>query len=307
MLQKNKKTLIVLTGPTASGKSTLAIDLCLHFGCRLISADSRQIYRHIPIVTAMPSQHDRALVEHRLIDCLELDSYYSASCFEQDALRLINEDFKKSDYALVCGGSMLYVDALCNGIDELPTVADDIRSDLMLRHAQNGDSWLFEQLQELDPETALKIDKNNIKRVFHAVEVSIAAGKPYSSLLTGKRIRRDFNIVKLMLDAPRATLFERINKRVLDMLESGLEQEARSVYPLRGLNSLNTVGLKEMFAYFDGIMTKDEAVARIQKNTRVYAKKQLTWFARDNEIIRLDITKPDLADRAVKVITDRNG
>ena len=227
-------------------------------------------------------------MRHHLMEMLPLEAYYSASTFEQDALRLAEHLFSEHGSAVVCGGSMLYIDALCNGIDELPTVPENIRMPLMSEWGQRGDAWLLEELRRLDPECHERIDRQNMKRVFHAVEVSLTAGVPYSTLLTGNRVDRNFRIVKVALNGERQLLFERINRRVEAMMEAGLEDEARSVYDRRTLNSLNTVGLKEMFAWFDGIMTKEEAVARIQKNTRVYAKKQLTWHRRDDSLIWLD-------------------
>ena len=281
-------TLYVITGPTASGKSALAVDLAKRLGTEIISADSRQVYRGSPIVTAVPTEEERGGVRHHLMEMLPLEAYYSASTFEQDALRLAEHLFSEHGSAVVCGGSMLYIDALCNGIDELPTVPENIRMPLMSEWGQRGDAWLLEELRRLDPECHERIDRQNMKRVFHAVEVSLTAGVPYSTLLTGNRVDRNFRIVKVALNGERQLLFERINRRVEAMMEAGLEDEARSVYDRRTLNSLNTVGLKEMFAWFDGIMTKEEAVARIQKNTRVYAKKQLTWHRRDDSLIWLD-------------------
>lgn len=281
-------TLYVITGPTASGKSALAVDLAKRLGTEIISADSRQVYRGIPIVTAVPTEEERGGVRHHLMEMLPLEAYYSASTFEQDALRLAEHLFSEHGSAVVCGGSMLYIDALCNGIDELPTVPENIRMPLMSEWGQRGDAWLLEELRRLDPECHERIDRQNMKRVFHAVEVSLTAGVPYSTLLTGNRVDRNFRIVKVALNGERQLLFERINRRVEAMMEAGLEDEARSVYDRRTLNSLNTVGLKEMFSWFDGTMTKEEAVARIQKNTRVYAKKQLTWHRRDDSLIWLD-------------------
>ena len=277
----------VITGPTASGKSALAVDLARRLGTEIISADSRQIYQGIPIVTAMPTPEERAAVKHHLIDMLPLDAYYSASQFEEDALRIAEDVMNRTGSVVVCGGSMMYVDALCHGIDELPTVPDSIRQGLMEEHAEKGDAWLLDQLQNLDPEYYGKVDKKNIKRVFHAVEIIRAAGKTYTELRTGERRSRPFEIKKYMIDMPREMLFSRINRRVDAMVADGLEEEARRVYPQRALNSLNTVGLKEMFAMFEGTMPRDVAIERIKKNTRVYAKKQLTWWARDREIIPL--------------------
>ena len=277
----------VITGPTASGKSALAVDLARRLGTEIISADSRQIYQGIPIVTAMPTPEERAAVKHNLIDMLPLDAYYSASQFEEDALRIAEDVMNRTGSVVVCGGSMMYVDALCHGIDELPTVPDSIRQGLMEEHAEKGDAWLLDQLLDLDPEYYGKVDKKNIKRVFHAVEIIRAAGKTYTELRTGERRSRPFEIKKYMIDMPREMLFSRINRRVDAMVADGLEEEARRVYPQRALNSLNTVGLKEMFAMFEGTMPRDVAIERIKKNTRVYAKKQLTWWARDREIIPL--------------------
>ncbi|MDE5870264.1 MAG: tRNA (adenosine(37)-N6)-dimethylallyltransferase MiaA [Muribaculaceae bacterium] len=285
-----KPTMYVITGPTASGKSALAVELALRLKTEIISADSRQIYTGIPIVTAMPTEEERGAVKHHLIDMLPLDSYYSASQFEEDALSIAEDLMNRNGSVVVCGGSMMYVDALCNGIDDLPTVPDKIRHGLMEEHAANGDEWLLGELKRLDSEYYDIVDKKNIKRVFHAVEIIKTAGKSYTELRKGIRKHRPFAIKKFKIDMPREILFDRINRRVDRMVEQGLEEEARSVYPLRALNSLNTVGLKEMFAMFDGEMSRDTAISRIKKNTRVYAKKQETWWARDRDIIPLDWT-----------------
>ena len=292
---------IVITGPTASGKSALAVEVARRLGTEIISADSRQVYRGIPIVTAVPTEEERGGVEHHLLEMLPLEAYYSASEFETDALRILEGIFRERDTAVVCGGSMMYVDALCNGIDELPTVPEEIRKPLMEEWKARGDEWLLGELQRLDPTHHGRVDRRNMKRVFHAVEVSLTAGRPYSSMLTGERRARPFDIVKICLDGERSRLFERINRRVEVMMKMGLEEEARSVSHLRHLNSLNTVGLKEMFAWFDGVFTKEEAVARIQKNTRVYAKKQLTWYKRAPQITRLDFTEAP-GENAAKII-----
>ena len=286
-MKQMKPTMYVITGPTASGKSALAVELALRLGTEIISADSRQIYQGIPIVTAMPTPEERAAVKHHLIDMLPLDAYYSASQFEEDALRIAEEVMQRCGSVVVGGGSMMYVDALCHGIDELPTVPAEIRDGLMAEHVEKGDEWLLKELERLDPEYHAQVDRKNIKRVFHAVEIIRTSGRSYSELRTGERRQRPFEIKKYMIEMPREMLFDRINRRVDAMVEEGLEEEARSVYPLRALNSLNTVGLKEMFAMFDGTMDPATAIARIKKNTRVYAKKQLTWWARDREIIPL--------------------
>lgn len=284
----NNKTLIVITGPTGIGKSATAIDLAQRLSTEIISADSRQVYKGIPIITAAPTEEERSIVPHHLVDFLELDEYYSASLFEQQALSLLDQIFRRSDYAVVCGGSMMYVDALCNGIDELPTIPDNIRQQLMQEHADNGNDWLLQRLEQLDPVYYNQVDRQNTKRVFHAVEICLASGKPYSSLRTGTRQSRPFRIIKTALTADRQLIFDRINLRVEKMLEMGMLNEARSVYHLRHLNSLNTVGFKEMFRYFDGEWDLPTAIARMQKNTRVYAKKQMTWYQRDPLIHWID-------------------
>lgn len=277
------KKLIVVTGPTASGKSDLAVRLAIEHDTEIISADSRQIFKGIPIATAVPDASQRKGVRHHLMEMLPLDAYYSAAMFEEDALRIARDIWKHRNVAIVCGGSMMYVDALTRGIDELPTVPDSIRIPLGEQWQANGDDWLRDRLRHLDPEYFSTVDRANMKRVFHAVEICMAAGVPYSTLRTGTRKKRDFEIEKIVIDMPREELFGRINERVARMVDAGLEQEARSVYHLRHLNSLNTVGLKEMFAYFDGEMDFPTAVARIQKNTRVYAKKQLTWLKKNED------------------------
>ena len=284
----NNKTLIVITGPTGIGKSATAIDLAQRLSTEIISADSRQVYKGIPIITAAPTEEERSIVPHHLVDFLELDEYYSASLFEQQALSLLDQIFRRSDYAVVCGGSMMYVDALCNGIDELPTIPDNIRQQLMQEHADNGNDWLLQRLEQLDPVYYNQVDRQNTKRVFHAVEICLASGKPYSSLRTGTRQSRPFRIIKTALTADRQLIFDRINLRVEKMLEMGMLDEARSVYHLRHLNSLNTVGFKEMFRYLDGEWDLPTAIARMQKNTRVYAKKQMTWYQRDPLIHWID-------------------
>ena len=284
----NNKTLIVITGPTGIGKSATAIDLAQRLSTEIISADSRQVYKGIPIITAAPTEEERSIVPHHLVDFLELDEYYSASLFEQQALSLLDQIFRRSDYAVVCGGSMMYVDALCNGIDELPTIPDNIRQQLMHEHADNGNDWLLQRLEQLDPVYYNQVDRQNTKRVFHAVEICLASGRSYSSLRTGTRQSRPFRIIKTALTADRQLIFDRINLRVEKMLEMGMLDEARSVYHLRHLNSLNTVGFKEMFRYIDGEWDLPTAIARMQKNTRVYAKKQMTWYQRDPLIHWID-------------------
>lgn len=272
------KKVIVITGPTASGKTAAAVKMAQEYRCDIISADSRQIYAGIPIVTAQPTEEEREGVTHHLMGLLPLDSYYSAAAFAQDALKLIDRQFETSDRAIICGGSMLYVDALCNGIDEMPTIPEDFRNELKSKAKENGDEWLLGQLKFLDPDYYQKVDLKNIKRVYHAVEITLFSGKPYSTFLTGEKKKRPFEIETVIINPERDLLFERINSRVDRMMACGLEEEAKSVYPLKGLNSLNTVGLKEMFEYFEGKTDWLTSIERIKKNTRVFAKKQITWL-----------------------------
>lgn len=273
-------TLIVITGATASGKSALAIDVAGRLGCEIISADSRQLFRDIPIGTAAPTAEQLAAVPHHLVGTLPLDGYYSAAQFEADALAIAKRLWERSPYVVVCGGSMMYIDALTDGIDELPTISAATRERVLQMLEQQGLSGLLAYLEILDPGYYAVVDRANTRRVVHAIEICLEAGVPYSQLRVRRRAERPFRIVKVAVDMPREQLFDRINRRVELMMEQGLLDEARRVYPLRHLNSLNTVGYKELFAYFDGEMDLSTATARIAKNTRVYAKKQLTWLAR---------------------------
>ena len=286
------KTLIVITGPTGVGKTGKAIELAQSLGTEIVSADSRQLYRDIPIGTAAPTAEELAMVKHHFVGILGLEEYYSAAQFEVDALEVIKRIFAERDHAVTCGGSMLYVDAICRGIDDIPTISDEVRSRVAEMVATLSPEELRETLRSLDPAYHAIVDLNNTKRVAHAIEICLQAGVPYSTLRTGKAKPRDFEIVKIALNLPREELFDRINRRVDAMVEQGLEEEARRVYPLRHLNSLNTVGFKEMFAYFDGTMERGVAIERIKKNTRVYAKKQLTWFQRDTTVRWLHPSAP---------------
>ena len=283
-----RPTLVVITGPTASGKTSLSIDVARRLGCEIISADSRQLFRDLPIGTAAPTTEELAAVPHHLVGTLSLSDYYSAARFEEDALSLLPDIFNRSGgYAVVCGGSMMYVDALVNGIDIMPTVSADVRAKLTRLAEEQGSEGLLALLEIIDPEYYMAVDKQNTKRIVHALEISMQAGVPYSTLRTGTKAIRPFDIKKIVIELPRETLFDRINRRVDAMIANGFVEEARSVYHLRHLNSLNTVGYKELFEYFDGTMDLDTAIARIKKNTRVYAKKQMIWLKRDESVIRL--------------------
>ena len=303
MQNANKnKTLIVVTGPTGSGKTDLAIKLALHYGCHILSADSRQLYREIPIGTAAPTAEQLSLVPLHFVGTLSLEDYYSAAQYEEDVMKLLPALWEDNDYVVMCGGSMMYVDAVTKGIDELPTITPEVREKAMAIYQEGGVERLRAMLSELDPIYYNQVDLNNHKRLVHAIEIIMQAGVPYSSLRTGKAKERPFRIVKMALNYEREVLFDRINRRVDAMIAAGLEQEAHSVYHLRHLNSLNTVGYKEMFAYFDGTMDYETAVARIGKNTRVYAKKQLTWYKRDAELHLLNPV--DAFEQAISLIEE---
>lgn len=278
------KTLYVLLGPTGVGKTALSIDIAKKIDTPVISADSRQIYRGIPIGTAAPTPEQLSEVKHYFIATKELDEYYSAGQYELDALQVIEEQFSRGDNALLVGGSMMYIDAVCQGLDDVPRVDEETRSYVTELYKTQGLDKITSMLRLLDPEWYDRVDLKNPKRVMHAVEVSLFAGKPYSSILTQSKKERPFSIIKIGLNRERDELYDNINRRVEQMIADGLEAEARSVCHLRHLNSLNTVGFKEMFAYFDGDITFDEAVEQIKRNTRRYAKKQLTWFSRDSSI-----------------------
>lgn len=292
MSRAEKPTLIVITGPTGSGKSQLAVNLALQLGCEIISADSRQIYRDIPIGTAAPTKRQMQLVPHHLVGMLGLEDHYSAAKFESDVLKLLPQLWSKSKYAILCGGSMMYIDAVTKGIDDLPDISPEIRGKAMDIYKEGGIDRVREVLNHLDPDYYGIVDLNNHKRIIHAIEITMQAGVPYSTLRTGTVRQRHFNIVKFAIDYPREQLFARINSRVDDMMASGFESEAAEVFPFRHLNSLNTVGFKELFAVMEGRMDRETAIARIAKNTRVYAKKQLTWMKKDSDIHYL---KPDKA------------
>lgn len=277
-------TLVVITGPTGVGKSDTAVWLARELNAEIISADSRQLYRDIPIGTAAPTAEQMAEVKHHFVGTLSLEEYYSAAQFEDDVMQLLPQLFARSPYVVMCGGSMMYVDAVCKGIDNIPTISDEIRHEVVERFERDGAEAMREELRRLDPIYYNQVDLKNHKRVIHAVEICLQAGRPYSELRTNSVKQRPFRIVKIGLNLPREQLFDRINRRVEKMIEAGLVDEARRFYPQRHLNSLNTVGYKELFAWMDGTMDYDTAVARIQKNTRVYAKKQLTWYAKDTDM-----------------------
>lgn len=279
-----EKTLFVILGPTGVGKTELCLSVAEHLHTPVINADSRQIFSELPIGTAAPTPEQLQRVKHYFVGNHKLSDYYSASLYEEDAIRLIGQLFQTHDTCLLSGGSMMYIDAVCQGIDDIPTIDETTRAVMKERLNSEGLQSLVDELRQLDPEYWAIVDRNNPRRVVHALEICHMSGCTYTSFRVHKVKKRPFRIIKIGLNRERTELYERINRRVLQMMDSGLEDEARNVYPLRGLNSLNTVGYKEMFDYFDGTTDFDEAVRRIQSNTRRYMRKQLTWFKKDPSI-----------------------
>ncbi len=294
-------SLIVITGPTGVGKTEICLQIAEHYGIDIINADSRQIFAEIPIGTAAPTAEQMQRVRHYFVGTHHIGDYYSASNYEQDVLKLVGEiegqrskDEGQGEHpspnthhpiALLSGGSMMYIDAVCNGIDDIPNIREDIRNEMKRRLEDEGLDSLLEELSRLDPEHYAIVDRKNPRRILHALEICHQTGRTYTSFRTGEKRKRPFNIIKIGLNRDRDELYERINMRVLDMMEQGLEQEARAMLPHRELNALNTVGYKEMFQYFDGAIPLEEAVRQIQSNSRRYARKQLTWYKRDAEIM----------------------
>ena len=276
-------TLVVITGPTAVGKTDLCLDIAESYGIPIINADSRQIYSDMHIGTASPTEEQLRRVKHYFVGNLHLGDYYNASMFEQDVLHVLEKEFdgRNDHIALMTGGSMMYIDAVCNGIDDIPTITDDVRQWMKLRLDSEGLERLCEELRLMDPEYYAIVDRHNTRRVVHALEICHQTGNTFTSYRVRERKQRPFAIVKIALNREREVLYERINRRVDSMMVAGLEDEARRLLPYRHENALNTVGYKELFAYFDGIWPLDEAVERIKGNTRRYARKQLTWFKRD--------------------------
>ena len=276
-------TLVVITGPTAVGKTDLCLDIAESYGIPIINADSRQIYSDMHIGTASPTEEQLRRVKHYFVGNLHLGDYYNASMFEQDVHHVLEKEFdcRNDHIALMTGGSMMYIDAVCNGIDDIPTITDDVRQWMKQRLESEGLERLCEELRLMDPEYYAIVDRHNTRRVVHALEICHQTGNTFTSYRVRERKQRPFAIVKIALNREREVLYERINRRVDSMMAAGLEDEARRLLPYRHENALNTVGYKELFAYFDGIWPLDEAVERIKGNTRRYARKQLTWFKRD--------------------------
>ena len=275
------KTLIIITGPTGVGKTEATLRIAEHFNVPVINADSRQIFSEIPIGTAAPTAEQQLRVQHYFVGNHHLEDYYSASLYEQDVLNIINS--QHTPISLLSGGSMMYIDAVCNGIDDIPTILPEIREEMMKRLETEGLEQMCNLLRELDPEHWKIVDRNNPRRVIHALEICKQTGRTYTSFRSNTIKERPFNIIKVGLNRDRDELYNRINQRVLDMIEEGMIEEALQVYPKRTLNSLNTVGYKELFEYLDGLTTLDEAIFKIQSNTRRYARKQLTWYKKDTD------------------------
>ncbi|MGM9724055.1 MAG: tRNA (adenosine(37)-N6)-dimethylallyltransferase MiaA [Prevotella sp.] len=278
------KNLIVITGPTGVGKTELCLRLADFFNVPIINADSRQIFAEIPIGTAAPTIKQQERTKHYFVGTHKLTDYYSASLYEQDVIQLLDKLFEDSDIAILTGGSMMYIDAVCNGIDDIPTIDENTRETMKRRLTTEGLPALVEELKQLDPEHWNIVDRNNPRRVVHALEICHMTGKTYTSFRKNEKKKRPFNIIKIGLTLPREMLYNRINARVIDMINNGFVEEAKKVYPLRGLNSLNTVGYKELFDYFDGNISLDDAIFKIQSNTRRYARKQLTWYKKDENM-----------------------
>ena len=280
----SQKTLIVLIGPTGVGKTELSLRLAEHFNTDIISSDSRQLYTDLKIGTAAPTPEQLQRVPHHLVGTLLLTDYYSAAQYEQEALSTLEKLFTQHDVAVLTGGSMMYIDAICKGIGDIPSTDAETRETMMKRYEDEGLERLCAELRLLDPEYYKIVDLKNHKRVIHALEICYMTGKTYTSFRTQQKKERPFRILKIGLNRDRAELYDRINQRVDLMIEEGLLEEARSVYPYRELNSLNTVGYKELFQYFDGNWELSFAIEKIKQNSRIYSRKQMTWFKRDEEI-----------------------
>lgn len=300
---KDKK-LLVLLGPTGVGKTELSVSLAEYWGCPIVSADSRQLYKGLTIGTAAPTDAQMQRVPHYMVGILDVTDYYSASEFETNALRAIDELHKKHDVVILTGGSMMYIDALCKGIDEVPTIDEELRNELYSLYEKEGLGPIRDQLKVLDPVFYDQVDLKNHKRVIHALEVCLMSGKPYSSFRTNSVKKRPFDIIKIGLMRDRDELYNRINQRVDIMFGEGLMEEAEVFYSQKHLNSLNTVGYKELFKYMDGEWEKEFAIEKIKQNSRIYSRKQMTWFKRDKDIFWINLTEQNI-ESAFTLIKNR--
>lgn len=298
----SKPTLIVLIGPTGIGKTDLSLNIAEHYNTEIISADSRQLYADLKIGTAAPTPEQLARVKHHFVGTLQLTDYYSAAQYEAEVMKKLDELFKRHNVIVLTGGSMMYVDAVCKGIDDIPTVDEETRKTLMQHYENVGLERLCAELKILDPEYYDIVDKKNPRRVIHALEICYMTGQTYTSFRTSQTKERPFNIIKVGLRREREELYARINKRVDIMMEDGLLEEAKSVYQYKDLNSLNTVGYKEMFKYLDGEWELPFAIEKIKQNSRIYSRKQVTWFKRDTDITWFH---PDDTDNIMSFIEER--
>ncbi len=297
-----EKTLLVLAGPTAAGKTSCGIRIASHYNTEIISADSRQIYQETCIGTAVPSPEELAQVKHHFIQMTSVKHPYNASMFEQQVMDKLDELFGKHKLLLMVGGSGLYIDAVCHGIDDLPSVDPVLREQLLSRLEHEGLHVLTRELKELDPVSYQQVDLKNHMRVLKALEVSLQTGKPYSSFLSAGKKKRPFRIIRIALDMERELLYDRINRRVEQMMEAGLLGEVQGLLPLRNFTAMKTVGYRELFSYLDGKLSLDEAVDLIQRNTRKFARKQLTWFRKEN---RYKWFSPDDAEAMLRWIEEK--
>jgi len=279
-----KHSLIVLIGPTGVGKTDVAIEIASHFKCEIISADSRQFFREMRIGTTVPTLHQLETIKHHFIRFLSIKDYYSSSLFERDVLELLPKLFSSGNIALMTGGSGLYIDAVCSGIDDIPDVDSNMREKYLAKYSKEGIEGLRETLKILDPEYYKIVDLNNYKRIIRALEICESTGMPYSSFLRNAIKEREFGIIKVGLERPRDELYMRINQRVDEMVKMGIEDEAKQLYHFRKLNALNSVGYKEFFDAFDGKIPREKAIELIKRNSRRYAKRQITWWGKDKEI-----------------------
>lgn len=282
--REGNKVLVVLLGPTGVGKTEISLRMAEHFGCPIVSSDSRQFYRELKIGTAAPTEFQLKRVKHYFIGSHSIHDEYNAGQYELDVMQLLDELFRQNDVVMLVGGSMMYIDAICNGIDDMPNIDNETREFWRQQYAENGLGYIQNELKRLDPKHYAEVDLQNYKRVLHALEICSITGKPFSDIRTGIRKERPFNIVKIGLNRPRSELYERINSRVDEMMAEGLLEEARQFYEFRHLNTLNTVGYKELYEYMDGNWPLDFAVNMIRQDSRRYAKRQMTWFNRDKEI-----------------------
>ena len=301
-MEFRKKTLLIILGPTASGKTDLAIKAAKWLETEIISADSRQFYREMQIGTAVPSNDHLRIIRHHFIRFISVNDYYSSSLYERDVLKLLPSLFDKNELVLMTGGSGMYIDAVCEGIDDIPDTDPSIREKYTYIYKEQGIEGLRIALRILDPEHFEKIDLKNPKRIIRALEVCETTGRPYSSFLMKKKRERDFEIIKIGLERPREELFNRINLRVDKMVEEGLEEEARSLFKLKHLNALNSVGYREFFDYFEGKITREKAIELIKRNTRRYAKRQMTWWAKDEGIIWFE---PEYTEEIISYIDSK--